>query len=110
MIRLSDRERIETLPVLSSHLPFATWYRSTGIVGMRTRSRSAENRRHHAIRQGRSEGRFTTPPADPTIALVEGRLWGRTGRTLLSRAHGPIRRRMGRRRLHVSLSTDRRGS
>jgi len=31
---------------------------------MRTRSRSAENRRHHAIRQGRSEGRFTTPPAD----------------------------------------------
>ena len=31
MIRLSDRERIETLPVLSSHLPFATWYRSTGM-------------------------------------------------------------------------------
>jgi len=29
-------------------------------VGMRTRSRSADNRRHHAIRQGRSEGRFTT--------------------------------------------------
>src|SRR5207253_2393943 len=30
-------------------------------VDMRTRSRSAESWRHHAIRQGRSEGRFTTP-------------------------------------------------
>ena len=61
MIRLSDRGGIAISPVLSSHLPFTTWYRSTGI-DMRTRSHSAENRRHHAIRQGRSEGRFTTRP------------------------------------------------
>ena len=32
-------------------------------VDVRTRSRSAENRRHHAIQHGRSEGRFTTPSA-----------------------------------------------
>ena len=80
MIRLSERERIAIGPVLSSHLPICDLVQIYRDVGVRTRSRSAENRRHHAIRQGRSEGRFTAPPADPKIALVEGRLWGNSGR------------------------------
>ena len=55
MIRLSDRGRIAVRPVLSSLA-------------------SAKNRRHHAIRQGHSEGSVHHTPADRTIALVEGRL------------------------------------
>jgi hypothetical protein len=47
---------------------------------MRTRSRSAENRRHHAIRQGRSEGRFTTQPVwkQREIAMLADSGWSET--------------------------------